>query len=102
MVEGEAVCKYGKVTLFDCGESSIVPYEPSDSCVDQSTQTYVYVVPNPNAGDLGETGDSGGPVFHDNPAKAYGMNTCSAGVDMIFMPQQFLSNIGVSVDITTP
>jgi len=102
MVQGEAVCKYGTTTLFDCGEISIVPYDPGDTCVPSSGSTYVRVDPNPNAGDMAEGGDSGGPVFHNNPAKAYGTISCQSGVDMIFMPQNFLPNIGVEVDITTP
>lgn len=102
MVEGEAVCKYGKTTLFDCGDIEIVPFDPGDVCVPSSNNTFVYVVPNPNAGDMAESGDSGGPVFHDNPAKAYGTIACQSGDDMVFMPQNFLPNIGVEVDITTP
>jgi hypothetical protein len=102
MVENEHVCKFGKITLFDCGTIRFVPYDPGDGCVPGSTNTYAYVVPNPNAGDMADTGDSGGPVFHDNPAKAYGTITCQGGVDMVFMPQNFLPNIGVEVDITTP
>lgn len=102
MVENEAVCKYGMTTLFDCGEIFIVPFNPGNSCVPSSTNTYVYVVPNPSAGDMADPGDSGGPVFHDNPARAYGTVTCQSGADLIFMPQQFLANIGVTVDITTP
>lgn len=102
MVENEAVCKYGKTTLYDCGEIDIVPFDPGDGCVPSSANTYVYVVPNPNAGDMGDPGDSGGPVFHGNPARAYGTMTCQDGENLIFMPQQFLMILGVSVDITTP
>ena len=50
---------------------------------------------------MAEPGDSGGLVFHDNPAKA-STNNCQDGNNMVFMPQNFLSNIGVQVDITTP
>lgn len=104
MVEGENVCKYGRATLYDCGEIDIVPFDPGDQCVPSSGATYVYVVPNPNAGDMAAGGDSGGPVFHNNPAKAYGMIVCHSPDDdnMTFMPQNFLPDIGVQVDITTP
>jgi hypothetical protein len=104
MVEGENVCKYGRVTNFDCGEIDIVPYNPGDQCVDSSNNTYAFVIPNPNAGDMAEGGDSGGPVFHGNPAKAYGQVVCRDPEDndqgrMVFMPRNFLPNIGVEVDI---
>jgi streptogrisin C len=104
MVDGEPVCKYGRTTNYDCGDIDVVPYEPSNNCVEASNETYALVVPNPNGDDMMDGGDSGGPVFHGNPAKAYGTMVChttnpDTGV-MIFMPQNFLPNIGVQVDIT--
>ena len=76
-------------------------YNPGSGCIDAPNATHVRVTPNPNAGDMAEVGDSGDPVFHDNPAKAYGMGFCQfePGGDMAFMPQNFLPNIGVQVDI---
>ena len=102
MVEGEHVCKYGRVTFYDCGVIDQVFYDPSDACVFGAGSTYVLVVPNPNAGDMGNPGDSGSPVFQDNPAKAYGMLVCDffSNPNIIFMPQNFLPDIGVQVDIT--
>jgi hypothetical protein len=101
MVEGEHVCKYGRTTLYDCGEITDTYYNPTSDCINAPNATHVRVTPNPNAGDMAEDGDSGDPVFHDNPAKAYGMGFCEfePGGDMVFMPQNFLPDIGVQVDI---
>lgn len=64
----------------------------------------MYVEPNPQAGDMGEGGDSGGPVFLNNPAKAWGEIVCGfTGIfsppDVIFMPQDYFADIGVQVKI---
>ncbi len=60
------------------------------------------VQPNPGAGDMAEPGDSGGPVFLDDPAKAWGQIVCQVepGDGRIFMPQDYLADIGVQVKIT--
>jgi hypothetical protein len=102
MIDGEPVCKYGRITNYDCGQIINFNFDPSDNCVPDSSNTYVRVEPNPMAGDLAETGDSGGPVFHDDPARAYGQIVCQFGSspDMAFMPQNFMpAGIGVQVDI---
>jgi hypothetical protein len=100
MVEGAHVCKFGKATNYDCGEIDQTYFNPGTDCVPSANATYVFVVPNPQAGDLANPGDSGGPVFHDDPAQAYGLITCQgSNGSMAFMPQNFLPNIGVQVDI---
>jgi hypothetical protein len=101
MVEGANVCKYGRTTNYDCGVIETVYFDPGDLCVPGSGTTYVYVLPNPNGDDMGEPGDSGGPVFHGNPATAYGTIVCGTdnADDVVFMPQNFLPDIGVQVDI---
>jgi hypothetical protein len=100
-VQGEHVCKYGRNTNYTCGYMIIIYVDPGDTCVPSSNGTFVLVRPNPGVDRWVAGGDSGGPVFHDNPATAYGTVTCVQGnqVDGIFMPQNFLSNIGVRVDI---
>jgi len=100
-IEDEHVCKYGRATLYDCGTLDDLSFDPSDICVPSSTDDFVRVTPNPQAGDMAEGGDSGGPVFHDNPATAYGVMNCefTSNQDMLFMPQNFMPDIGVQVDI---
>lgn len=102
MTEGAGVCKYGTTTFFDCGTINVVNYQPSTACVDNPTATYMVATPNPQAGDMAEPGDSGGPVFLDDPAKAWGQNVCDIepGGDMIFMPQDYLADVGVRVKIS--
>jgi hypothetical protein len=107
MMGGDIVCKYGRATFYDCGTIDKTSYEPSDECVPQSNATFIYV--NNNAGDLADNGDSGMPVFHGNPARAWGQENCAQDEDeppfvdngdMVFMAQNYLANIGVEVDIS--
>lgn len=100
MMVNDVVCKFGRITLYDCGTIDDTSFEPSNDCVPQSNATFIYV--NNNADDLAEVGDSGGPVFHGNPARAWGQIVCRTipdNGDMVFMAQNYLANIGVEVDI---
>jgi hypothetical protein len=103
MMVGDHVCHYGMTSHYGCGDIDDVSYG-TESCVLGSSppdNTYIYV--NNTGGDIGEDGDSGGPWFLNN--RAWGTHVCGQeGIgdngDGIFMAQNFLSNIGVVVDIT--
>lgn len=103
MMVGDHVCHYGKTSHYGCGDIDDVSYG-AESCVDSSSppdNTYIYV--NNTGGDIGEPGDSGAPFFLNN--RAWGVEVCGQdGLfddgDGIFMAQNFLSNIGVVVDIS--
>jgi hypothetical protein len=97
MMVGDQICKYGRVTLYDCGVIDALN-ESGGEC-----QGGVYV--KNTGGDLMDGGDSGGPVFKNN--RAWGLMECHyTGIfgedngDMSFVPQNRLANIGVYVNIT--
>jgi hypothetical protein len=97
MMVGDQVCKYGRTTLYDCGTIDAL----NESGGDCNGGVYV----KNTGGDLAEGGDSGGPVFKNN--RAWGLIECEYdGIfgddngDMSFVPQNRLSNIGVSVNTT--
>jgi hypothetical protein len=101
MVAEEHVCKYGRITFYDCGTIAALNYDPDEGCVKNSGSDFVVAAPNPGGGDMSEPGDSGMPVFHDDPAKAYGEGICDwdSNWNVVFMAQNYFSNIGVRVDI---
>jgi streptogrisin C len=100
MMVGDVVCKYGDTTNYDCGT---IDDTSSFGCV-PSVATFIYV--NNNSGDMAEGGDSGAPVFTGNASRAWGIVTCQDGQsdgddgDMIFMAQNYFSQIGALVDIS--
>lgn len=107
MMVGDNVCKYGRITHYDCGTIDDVSYG-SESCVPGSSppnNTYIYV--NNTGGDLTDEGDSGGPVFKNN--RAWGSVNCgqdednppgSDNGDMVFMAQNFFGTFNIQVDIS--
>ena len=97
MVIDELVCKYGRVTRLTCGRISRVDYRPS--YVPNATATYVRVH---SSDDLSRPGDSGGPWFAGGIA--YGIHSGGfqdflwiEGNDAIFMPVNYISDLGLSV-----
>ncbi|MGQ0669973.1 MAG: hypothetical protein ACT4PO_09930 [Actinomycetota bacterium] len=96
---GTIVCKFGRTTGYGCGTLWDKSYMPGTFCVNPANATWMLVNPVPAGPDLAEVGDSGGPVFVGNTA--YGTINCQIGLaSMIYMAQNYLSNIGVRVDIT--
>jgi hypothetical protein len=95
-MEGNPVCKYGQYTGYDCGTIEDKNYDPPNGCVPNSTATWM-IADGPQ--DMGNPGDSGGPLFVGNGA--YGTTTCEfePGNATVYMAQNYLSNIGVQVDI---
>lgn len=93
-----SICMYGKATGYHCATMTNKNYDPSDSCIPNSTATWMYSY-NGND-DLADHGDSGGPVFKNNGA--YGTIACrreilGPGGAMIYMASNFMTRIGVEI-----
>ena len=91
---GDYVCKYGMTTGAGCGEIETKHYKPA--LYTGNKWVLVRNVPGDNS-DLGEPGDSGGPVFDGNVA----VGVLTHGVDttkVIYMAFNYIENVGLSLD----
>lgn len=97
MAYHQTVCHYGAATGNHCGRIySTAQMGP----VPNSNSTWVGVEPLPGCGsncNLSEGGDSGGPWWWGNTA--YGLHEGGSGNNSIFMAQNYLSALNVSVKI---
>lgn len=94
---GAAVCKYGKVTGYDCG---IIVSDHDAGCAPSPGGAYRKVDSDPNGTgvDMAESGDSGGPWFFGNTA--WGIASCQQGFDGIYSPTVFFEG-AVNVTVLT-
>jgi hypothetical protein len=83
MGAGDFVCKYGKVTGYDCGYIVSRGHLPCGGNNTHYTALKVDSDPNGTGKDMAEDGDSGGPYFLG--AEAWGTTSCQQGYDAIFV-----------------
>ena len=101
------VCKYGKITGYDCGRIVDKSYKPSWYCSDRRacywSPTFIRVTPEDPTSLFVDLGDSGGPWFSGTTAWGTLVGWQSEDVDgihvtdAIYMAINYLSQIGVSV-----
>jgi hypothetical protein len=95
MLHGDSVCKTGKITGYDCGIVTDLTVCPT--YIQSCNATFVEVSPY-SGHDLANPGDSGGPVFYEN--QAWGLISGESGVYMLFMPQEYMSVLGIKVALS--
>lgn len=95
MDPNDVVCKFGKVTGYDCGEIDYLTICPS--YVSDCNGTFVRV--NNNTDDMAQPGDSGGTSFLGPTAYGLISGHYESNNKMIFMPQQYINEMGVSVGV---
>lgn len=96
---GAFVCKYGRTTLFDCGNVTSRTFAPS--YVPQAAQTFMLA--KKTGVDMASAGDSGGPVFSSNGA--WGIVSGSVGsnnIDQVIYVAINYVEAGMSVRVTFP
>jgi hypothetical protein len=94
---GAGVCKYGKVTGYDCG-IIVSDHDPGCSASPGGAYRKVDSDPNGTGVDMAEPGDSGGPWFFGNTA--WGIASCEQGFDGIYSPTVFFEG-AVNVTVLT-
>jgi streptogrisin C len=95
MFVSEAVCKYGRMTGYSCGQ--IVSVNANPGSLDNHTYNATFI--RAGAGNLAsQGGDSGGPWFFGHAAFGIHKGNFSNG-DLVFMAQNYMSVLGIVVKI---
>lgn len=89
---GTWVCKNGKSTTYTCGDLISKSWAPS--YVPNVQQSFHYVHSTSSL-PMTQDGDSGGPVFFLNTA--YGIVSGGSQGDLIYMPIEYMSSLGISL-----
>ena len=90
-----STCKYGKTTGYTCSPLQSKNYNPTDDCVDNSSDTWMLLYGGSEP--MALPGDSGGPVFKNNGAR--GITTCGGpgNTPMVYMASNYMSNIDAKI-----
>lgn len=90
---GDFVCKWGRITRYDCG--NIVSRTGIGQGPGTSSLDYTFIIVDDGSNDLAEGGDSGGPWYEGN--YAVGIMHGENGTNAFYMAIDYVEAKGLTV-----